>query len=75
MKCAICKHGTLRPGHTLVSFERDHAVVVIRGVPALICAICGEEYFERDVMRTLSETADRAHVEGHEVSVQHFRAA
>ncbi|HEX2573457.1 MAG TPA: type II toxin-antitoxin system MqsA family antitoxin [Polyangia bacterium] len=75
MKCAICKHGTLRPGQTLVSFERDNAVVVIRGVPALLCTVCGEEYLERDVMRTLSETADRAQHEGHELSVQHFRAA
>lgn len=75
MRCAICKHGTLRPGETLVSFERDGAVIVIRSVPALICVVCGEEYLERDVMRTLSETAERAHREGHELSVQHFRAA
>jgi len=75
MTCAICKRGTLQSGQTLVSFERDGAVIVIREVPALICTTCGEEYIERDVMRSLSEVAAHASQHGQELSVQHYKAA
>ncbi len=38
MKCLICKQGETRPGLATVTLERDGATLVIRGVPARVCA-------------------------------------
>lgn len=44
MECVICKRGQTRPGTATVTVKRNSTVLVIKGVPADICANCGEEY-------------------------------
>ncbi|MBI3031634.1 MAG: type II toxin-antitoxin system MqsA family antitoxin [Candidatus Rokubacteria bacterium] len=46
MKCVICKHGETRPGRATLTFTRDGTTLVVKGVPADICANCGEEYVD-----------------------------
>ena len=49
MRCVICKQDEVRSGKATVVFERDGTTVVFKGVPARICANCGEEYVDESV--------------------------
>ena len=42
MKCVICKHGETRLGAGTVTMTRDSMTLVIKDVPSMICANCGE---------------------------------
>ncbi len=75
MKCLVCKHGETRPGPTTVTLERGATTVVFKGVPALICDNCGEEYLADDVTRTLLTRAEEAVQEGVQVDVRQYLAA
>lgn len=44
MKCIVCKQEDTQPGTTTLSIDKGETIVVIRNVPAEICALCGEEY-------------------------------
>lgn len=60
MKCVICKHGEMQPGTTTVTLTRGDMTLVIKGVPALICDNCGEEYVDEAVTARLLALADDA---------------
>ena len=60
MKCAICKHGETKAGHTTVTLERGQTVVVFRNVPAQVCANCGEAYVSEEVTAQLLKEAEEA---------------
>jgi YgiT-type zinc finger domain-containing protein len=75
MKCTICRHGETRPGKTDVLLTRDNMTLVIKGVPALICGNCGEEYVGEDSTRVLRELADDAEQAGVQVDVRQFATA
>lgn len=51
MKCVICKRGETRQGKTTVTLERDGTTLVVKGVPASVCANCGEEHYPQDHIR------------------------
>ena len=44
MTCGICKRGGTRPGTATVTLERDGTTPVVKGIPARVCATCGEAY-------------------------------
>lgn len=46
MKCVICKQGETRPGAATLTLSRDGTTLVIKGVPASVCANCVEEYVD-----------------------------
>ena len=54
MKCVICQYGETEPGTTTVALTRDETTVVIRDVPALNCAACGEGYVDAVTGKRLS---------------------
>ncbi len=59
MKCVICKTGDLCPQSVSVTINRDGALLVVQGVPALVCDNCGERYFDDVVAgRVLELTED-----------------
>ena len=72
MKCTICRHSETRPGKTDVLLTRDNMTLVVKGVPALICGNCGEEYVDEDSTRVLRELADDAEQAGVQVDVRQF---
>lgn len=74
-RCAFCRTGSLEPGHTTMTLERNRATVVVKQVPALVCDTCGEAYLEGEVMDQLFREADEAVARGAEVEVRHFIAA
>ncbi|MCR4287409.1 MAG: type II toxin-antitoxin system MqsA family antitoxin [Deltaproteobacteria bacterium] len=75
MKCVICKYGETRMGKATVTLERDSATLVIRGVPAEVCANCGEEYVGEDTTARLLKSADEAVKAGVKVDVREYAAA
>jgi YgiT-type zinc finger domain-containing protein len=75
MRCIVCKYGEVTPGRVTISVEREGAVVVIRDVPADVCATCGEEYLEAAVTKELEAVVEQAQGAGVEVAVRQYRAA
>jgi YgiT-type zinc finger domain-containing protein len=72
MKCVICKIGETRPGRTLVTLERESATLVVKAVPAEVCANCGEAYVAEEVSRQILVTAEHAAHSGVQVDVREF---
>ena len=75
MKCVICKHGETRPGRATVTLTREATTLVVKGVPAAICANCGEEYVDEETTARLIKTMDEAARAGVEVDVREYVAA
>lgn len=75
MKCVICKHGETRPGKATVTLERNGTTLVIKGVPANVCANCGEEYLDEEITARLLNTAEEAARKGVQVDVREYVAA
>ncbi len=75
MKCVICKVGETRPGKGTVTLERDGTTLVIKNVPADICANCGEEYVNAETTEFLLGIAEEAVRSGVQVSVRDYAAA
>lgn len=74
MKCAICKRGDTRDGRTTVTLERDSTVLVVRDVPAEVCANCGEAYVSEEAAAHLLAEVDRAVRAGVAVDVRQYAA-
>lgn len=60
MKCVICKTGDLQPQSVSVTVDRQGVLLVVQGVPALVCDNCGERYFEDAVSARLLELTEQA---------------
>jgi YgiT-type zinc finger domain-containing protein len=75
MKCVICKSGETQPGTATVTLEREGMTLVIQGVPAMVCANCGEEYVDEDTSTRLLKTAEEAAQAGVRVDVRGYIAA
>jgi YgiT-type zinc finger domain-containing protein len=75
MKCVICQQGETRAGKTSVTLERDGATLVFKGVPASVCANCGEEYVDGEITAKLLKSAEEAARSGIEVEIRQYTAA
>jgi len=75
MKCMICKQGETRSGKVSVTLERDKMTLVIKGVPARVCANCGEEYLDEATTTKLLRTAEEAVRAGVQVDIREYVAA
>jgi YgiT-type zinc finger domain-containing protein len=72
MKCIICKQGETRGGTATVTLTRDQLTLVVKGVPAQVCANCGEEYVEENVTSQLLQVAEEAARAGVQVDVREY---
>jgi YgiT-type zinc finger domain-containing protein len=70
MKCVICKQGETKLGKASVTLERDGMTLVIKGVPANICANCGEEYVNEKITKELLKAAEEAVKAGVQVDIR-----
>ena len=75
MKCVICRNGETRPGKATVTLEREGTTLVVKGVPARVCANCGEEYVDEETTARLLKTAEEAALAGVQVDVREYFAA
>jgi YgiT-type zinc finger domain-containing protein len=72
MKCVICKQGETRPGQATVVLERDGMTLVVKAVPAQVCANCGEEYVDEATTAQLLTEAEAATRKGTQVDVREY---
>lgn len=56
-QCPVCK-STMSAGNTDLTFRRDRSVVIIEGVPALVCDQCEEASVESNVAQKAYEIAE-----------------
>ena len=75
MRCVICQHGETSPGTANVLLTRGELTMVVKGVPALMCRTCGEEYVDEDAFRSLRLTLDAAERAGVQVDVRQYAVA
>jgi hypothetical protein len=58
-----------------VTLERADTTLVIKGVPAQVCANCGEEYVDEETTARLLRTGEEAARTGVQVDVRQYAAA
>lgn len=75
MKCVICKEGETRSGKVTVTMERGGTVLIVKSVPAQVCANCGEEYLDETISAGLLKSAEEAARAGVQVDVREYVAA
>lgn len=73
MKCVICKTGDLQPQSVSVTVDRQGALLVVQGVPALVCDNCAERYFEEVVSARLLELTEETLQPGVRLDVRDYR--
>ncbi len=64
MRCPICG-GDMTEGTTTFTVDLGFGVVVIRDVPARVCALCGDASFSDAVAEALDTIVEKAR-EGHQ---------
>ncbi len=74
-KCVICRNGETQPGTASVAPEREGMTLVIQGVPARVCASCGEEYVDEETSARLLKMAEEAVQAEVRVDVREYIAA
>ena len=73
-QCPLCGGG-MEDGITTVPFIIVEKVVVIKNVPAEICADCGEAYMKSLVVGEIEKILDRLEELHSEVSIIYYKAA
>jgi YgiT-type zinc finger domain-containing protein len=73
MKCVICKTGNLQPQSVSVMVDRQGALLVVQGVPALVCDNCGERYFDDPVSERLLELTEQTLQPGVHLDVRQYQ--
>ena len=71
----ICKNGETHSGNATVTLERGGTTLVVKGVPARVCANCGEEYVDEAITAKLLNTEEEAVRAGVQVDVREYAAA
>jgi YgiT-type zinc finger domain-containing protein len=64
-----------QPGFVTVTLEREGMTLVFKGVPAQVCANCGESYVDETTTAQLLDDAESAVKAGVQVEVRTFKAA
>ena len=58
--CPICHGGHKQPGTTTFTVDLGFGVVVVRGVPAQVCDLCGTDWLEDPVAEKLERIVEQA---------------
>ncbi len=75
MTYAICQQAEPQPDTATVTVEREDATFVMKGVPALVCPNCGEEYVSAEVSARVLHLAEQAFRKGVTLDVRHYAGA
>ncbi|MGH7771066.1 MAG: type II toxin-antitoxin system MqsA family antitoxin [Candidatus Binatia bacterium] len=75
MNCVVCKKGETKVGKTTVTLEKDGTTLVFKGVPASVCANCGEEYVDGEITASLLRSAEEAARSGIQVEIRQYTPA
>ena len=74
MACFYCR-GEMHPGTTVFTVQLDTCLVVVKNVPCLECAQCGEPEIEDAVMQQLERIVETCKTLVQEVAVIDYRQA
>lgn len=74
MNCTICRTGETSPGTVTVTLQRGESTLVIKNVPADVCANCGEYYLSGDVAARVTQLAENVLSNGAEVGIIRYAA-
>ena len=74
MKCVICRQGETALGTATVTLQRSESVIIIKGVPAQVCADCGEYYLDEDVAAKVYAQAEDSVRRHAELEILHYAA-
>lgn len=74
MQCVICKTGEVTDGTATVTLQRGKTTVVIKDVPARVCAQCSEYYLSEDMTDRVLAMAEAAVSKGAEVEILRWAA-
>lgn len=66
--CPLCG-GARRPGETTFSVELGFGILVVRHVPALVCAQCGADWLRDGIAEDLERRVEEARQHHNEVAV------
>lgn len=58
MKCIMCQSGETSAENVALMLERDGHYMIVENVPAEVCQICGERYFDSAISQRIGELAD-----------------
>jgi len=75
LTCVVCKVGAVTPGRTSLTIERGKMTLVLKEIPARVCAKCGEAYFDEETTRRIEAIADQVERAGIRVAIQEYAAA
>jgi len=67
--------GETKAGKTTITLEKDGATLVFKGVPASVCANCGEEYVDGEITARLLKSAEDAARSGVQVEIRQYAPA
>jgi len=74
MNCVICKEGRYKNGLTTVVLTKEDSSIIIKGVPAQICDLCGEYTLDSATTELVMAMAKEAFEKGTEIEVRRFAA-
>ncbi len=75
MDCALCKNGHTEPGHVTVTLEKGKAIILIKNVPAEVCANCGHYYLTEEMTKLVLDTGKDAVSKGAELEIINMEVA
>jgi YgiT-type zinc finger domain-containing protein len=75
MICSVCRKGEAQPGTTTVTLQRGDLTFVVKDVPAMVCANCGEEYLDATSTERVLCMAEEAAASGSLVDIRTYKAA
>ncbi len=58
INCFTCKGGHLKEEIKTYVANLDTCVIIVKGVPSLVCQQCGDVYYTNDVMKRLEKIVD-----------------
>lgn len=67
--CPICNNGSLKPGTTTVTLERDGALIIFKEAPADVCNNCGAYFLSSETSQKLYSKATDAIKNGAQVEI------
>ncbi len=74
MNCVICKHSETSEGFATVVLTRGGSTIIIKDVPAEVCANCGEYYLSFEMTREVFRIANEAVKKGAEIEIIKYAA-
>jgi YgiT-type zinc finger domain-containing protein len=70
--CPLCG-GHKKQGTTTFTVDMDETLVVIRNVPATLCALCGNEWISDEVASSIESIVEEAKSIHRQVEVTQYR--